>query len=306
MKSYATGPEEADVAPVNAINEFAAPPAVHTRQWDTGLRYTFSAALKLVAGVFDVRKPYYSDDANVFRLLGQERHTALELSLTGRVAPGLTIVVGSVLLDPRVTGEEVASGRIGPKAVGQSDCYTSASVQYQLPRFPQLSIDTRVNSSGWRTASADNRLRIPPDPDGYRRALSVRDRWRAADTTAERLEHLQQLRLGDRHVRRYPAQPSAASEPNAERGLLTVTAADAGRYRALAGFWKQRLRLGEYSRRASMGVLRSSRAPADLGNPAKLAGPSAIAHDFSFRLEGCRTNLLLLARLREPTRGACG
>jgi iron complex outermembrane receptor protein len=161
--SYATGLEEGGVAPANAINEYAAPPAIHTKQWDAGLRYAPTPELKLLAGVFDVRKPYYSvDEAKVFRLLGQERHTGIELSLTGRVAPGLTIVVGSVLLNPRVSGEEVASGRIGPKAVGQSDRYTSASIQYQLPRLPRVSIDTSINSSGWRTASSDNRLRIPP------------------------------------------------------------------------------------------------------------------------------------------------
>lgn len=160
--SYSTGLEEGGVAPENAANKSAAPPAIRTRQWDAGLRYAFTPALKLVVGVFDIRKPYYGlDDANFFRELGEQRHRGLELSLTGEVVEGLNIVLGTVLIEPRVSGEEVANGTIGEVPVGQTERLTIGSAEYQLPWVPSLSVSATVTSVDDRMASSDNRLSIP-------------------------------------------------------------------------------------------------------------------------------------------------
>lgn len=60
--SYATGLEEGGVAPDNATNKNHAPPAIRTEQWDAGARYAFTPALGLVAGAFDIEKPYVSGE----------------------------------------------------------------------------------------------------------------------------------------------------------------------------------------------------------------------------------------------------
>src|SRR6185369_1849296 len=160
--SYSTGLEEGGVAPENAANKNAAPPAIRTRQWDAGLRYALTPSLKLVAGVFDIQKPYYGlDNANVFRELGEERHRGFELSLAGEVLEGLSVVFGTVLMEPRVSGEEVANGTIGKVPVGQTERFTIGSAEYQLPWMPSFSVSATVQSVADRMASSDNRLSVP-------------------------------------------------------------------------------------------------------------------------------------------------
>jgi iron complex outermembrane recepter protein len=172
--SYSTGLEEGGVAPENASNKDAAPPAIRTKQWDAGLRYAFTPALKLVAGVFDIEKPYYGlDDANTFRELGRQQHRGFEFSIAGQVVEGLNVVIGTLLLEPRVQGEEVTSGRIGKIPVAQTERVTIASADYRLPRLRSLSFDATVESIDSRMASSDNRLSIPA-----RSVLSLGARWR--------------------------------------------------------------------------------------------------------------------------------
>lgn len=160
--SYSRGLEEGGVAPENASNKNAAPPAIRTRQWDAGFRYAFTPALKAVVGVFDIQKPYYGlDDASLFRALGEQQHRGLELSLTGELLDGLNVVLGTMLLEPRVSGEEVASGRIGKIPVGQTERLTILSADYRLPWLQSVSVDATVTSVDDRMASGDNRVAIP-------------------------------------------------------------------------------------------------------------------------------------------------
>ncbi|TAJ69530.1 MAG: TonB-dependent receptor [Phenylobacterium sp.] len=160
--SYTTGLEEGGVAPENASNKNAAPPAIRTKQVDAGLRYALTSELKVVAGVFDVRKPYYNlDRANLYRELGEERHKGVEVSLSGQLASGLTVVAGVVLMRPRVTGEEVDAGRIGKIPVAQVKRLAIVGLDYQLPWVERLSVSATVTSLSAREVSRDNQLQIP-------------------------------------------------------------------------------------------------------------------------------------------------
>lgn len=160
--SYARGLEEGGVAPAVAVNKDAASPALITRQIDAGFRYAFSDELRLVAGVFDVRKPYFNLDAmNFYRELGEFRQRGIEMSLTGSPVKGLTLVAGNLLLQPRVTGEEVDQGLIGERPVGQTNRLTIVSADYQLPFAKGFSVNGTLTSVGDRVASRDNQLSIP-------------------------------------------------------------------------------------------------------------------------------------------------
>lgn len=100
--SYARGIEESGNAPETAVNRGEGSPASLTKQIDAGLRFALTPAVKLVAGVFEVKKPYFDiDTARVFRQVGDVTHRGVELSLTGQVAPGLTVVAGTVFLRAR-------------------------------------------------------------------------------------------------------------------------------------------------------------------------------------------------------------
>jgi iron complex outermembrane recepter protein len=220
--SYSRGLEEGGVAPDNATNKSAAPPAIRTQQWDAGFRYAFTPALRAVVGVFDIQKPYYGlDDASFFRALGEERHRGVELSLTGELLDGLNLVIGTILQEPRVSGEEVASGRIGKVPVGQTERFTVASVDYRLPWLPSVSVDTTIQSVASRMASSDNRLSIPA-----RSVMDVGARYRFKIGRAPTTLRLSVGNVFDKFGWR--TNSSAVFVTNAQRRVSLTIASDFG------------------------------------------------------------------------------
>jgi iron complex outermembrane receptor protein len=152
---YTRGLEESGVAPLNAVNRNSAPPALRTNQRDAGIRYAILPRLSIVAGLFDVRKPYFNVDPDrVFRELGTVRHRGIELSLAGQPIEGLSVVAGAVFLDADVSGEAVDVGTIGPKPVGTTGRTIRANFDYRLPFFEPLSLDLGITNMAGRVASA--------------------------------------------------------------------------------------------------------------------------------------------------------
>jgi len=159
---YTRGLEENGIAPGNAANRNAVLPFILTRQMDAGLRYALTPDVRLVAGVFDLRKPYFTtDENNVFTELGEIRHQGVELSWTGEFFKRLTIVAGAVLTRPRVTGPAVDSGQINSKPVGQTSRTLRANAYYRLPWLEGLALDIGLLHTGERTASSDTHLTAP-------------------------------------------------------------------------------------------------------------------------------------------------
>lgn len=152
---YTRGLEESGTAPANAVNRNEAPPALKTSQRDAGIRFVIMPRLSLIAGVFDVRKPYFNLDPEfVYRELGVVRHRGIELSLAGQPVEGLSLVAGAVLLNADVSGEAVDLGSIGPKPVGTSNRIVRANLDYRLPSFDAMSVDLGVTHEAGQVASA--------------------------------------------------------------------------------------------------------------------------------------------------------
>ena len=159
---YTKGLEESGSAPAEATNRFAVLPAILTRQIEAGARFSLPSDVKLVTGLFDVRKPYYAfDSARFFRELGEVRHRGLEVSLTGEPVENLTVVIGGVFMKPRVSGEPVDRGEVGRKAVAQTGRTMRASIDYRLPFVEGLSVDAFIQSIGDRVASVNNKVVVP-------------------------------------------------------------------------------------------------------------------------------------------------
>jgi iron complex outermembrane receptor protein len=151
---YTRGLEESGVAPANAVNRNSAPPALRTSQRDAGIRYAILPRVSLVAGVFDVRKPYFNVDPDlVYRELGTVRHRGIELSVAGQPVDGLSVVAGAVLLDADVAGEAVDLGIIGPKPVGTAGRILRANFDYRLPFVEGLSVDLGITNQAAQVAS---------------------------------------------------------------------------------------------------------------------------------------------------------
>lgn len=155
------GLEESDVAPEIAVNRDEAPPAVRTRQFDAGIRWRLGG-MTLIAGGFDIRKPYYGlDTANVFRRLGNVGHRGAEVSLSGSPTSGLTLVAGGMLLDAKLGGGEVAEELIGGRPIGTPSRTLTANIDYRPPALPAISLDLALQYTGRRYADAANVVRVP-------------------------------------------------------------------------------------------------------------------------------------------------
>ena len=171
---YAKGLEESPIAPTIAVNRDEAPPAIITEQKDAGIRLTLARDLRLVAGVFDIRKPYFALDADLlYRNLGELRNRGLEVSLAGKITPRLSAVLGLVLLDSKLKGTAVDDGLVGKRPVDSVPRYASAAVEYAMPWVDGLSLDLRYENYGKRPADRLNTYYIPA-----RHVVSVGSRYR--------------------------------------------------------------------------------------------------------------------------------
>ena len=119
--------------------------------------------MRLVSALFDIRKPYFEIDSRdgVYRILGTVIHRGAEFSLSGEPLPGLNLVAGAVLLQPRVTGQAVDEGRLGAKPIGRTGVLIDINADYRIAAIAGASVDMRVLHEGDRVGRADNRLDIP-------------------------------------------------------------------------------------------------------------------------------------------------
>ena len=179
---FARGLEESPVAPQVAVNRDEAPPAIITRQMDAGVRLILPRDMRLVAGVFDVSKPYFAlDTARVFRNLGEVRHRGVELSLAGQPLPGLTAIVGAVFLDAELSGDARDQGLVGRRPVAWFGRYINGALDYRLPFVEGLSVDLAYESTSDRAADRLNSFVIPAR---YVLALGARYRFSIDDAPA--------------------------------------------------------------------------------------------------------------------------
>lgn len=191
---FTQGLEESPIAPAVAVNRDEAPPALRTRQIDAGLRWTVTPGVRLVAGVFEVTKPFFSLDATrTFKQLGVVRHRGAELSLSGQLAPGLTTVVGTALIDARLSGEAVDAGLAGPKPLASFGRLSTAVFDYRPPFAPDFSVDLVFESTSDRVASLDGKLVIPA-----RAIASIGARYRFSIGKAPVTIRAQVANIGDK------------------------------------------------------------------------------------------------------------
>ena len=159
---FVTGLEESGVAPNNAVNRNEALPAIRTRQFDAGLRWTLADDIRLVAGVFDVSKPYFNLGVDGrFDALGRVVNRGIETSLAGPVTRHLSVVAGAVLLWPRVTGEAVTRGLVGPRPVGALAQRLEFSADWRPPIAPGLSLDLVASHRSPEITTVNNNVSLP-------------------------------------------------------------------------------------------------------------------------------------------------
>lgn len=158
---YARGLEESGVAPPNAANRNAPLPAILTSQKDAGLRWAITAKVKLIAGVFELTKPYFGfDGAQVFRQVGSIRNRGAEFSLSGPLTGRLDLVAGGVVLDAQVERDAQATGTIGRRPVGVAKHLFNVNLNWRTPWLEGLALDASLLERGAMPATTDNSLEI--------------------------------------------------------------------------------------------------------------------------------------------------
>lgn len=160
---YTQGLENSGVAPSSAQNSGAVLPASLTWQGDFGARYAVTPRLKIVAGVFELQKPYFNlDTSNIDRELGVQQARGVELSVAGEVTKHLNVNIGVLDGVVAISGPNLAAEGVGPVAVGQTRFLAVASANYTLPWRPAASLDVRVVHISSAPESVDNAVYTRP------------------------------------------------------------------------------------------------------------------------------------------------
>jgi len=160
--SYTRGLEDSGSAPSSAANRNQPLPAIETEQEDAGVRLALTKALRLVAGVFEVRKPYFEfDAANRFTQLGTVQNRGIELSLSGAATPRLDIVAGAVLSDPKVGGEGARLGLVGTDPVDKPHTRIGLNADWRLPGLDAVTLEAGLTHIGRRAATTDDVVHVP-------------------------------------------------------------------------------------------------------------------------------------------------
>ena len=159
---YTQGFEDSGAAPSTAANRGSILPATRTWQIDAGVRYPITPKLSLIAGVFELNRPYFNfDTENVDRQLGVQRASGLELSLAGEIATGLNINAGALIGHVEVIGPDLAALGEGSAAVGQPSNQEQFNLDYALPKLSGLSVDLAVGHFSTAPATVDDGVFIP-------------------------------------------------------------------------------------------------------------------------------------------------
>jgi iron complex outermembrane receptor protein len=160
---YTQGLEDSGVASSNAENRGAILPDARTWQTDAGIRYLVTPQLKLIAGVFEIEKPYFNvDSGNVDRQLGLQRASGLELSASGQLIENLHITTAMLLGEVRVEGPDLRAEGVGPIALNQARLTASINASYNFPIPPAVSADISIFHFGSYPASIDDVAQAPP------------------------------------------------------------------------------------------------------------------------------------------------
>ena len=154
--SHADSLEQGDSAPDGAANEGTTLKPYRSRQWEAGVKQRWGG-LDASAAVFRLSRPFaYVDSSdNLFKLLGDQVNTGLELTAGGEVTRGLNLRAGLTWLNPKLrnTGTASTSNR---QVVDVPKLRASVLAEYQLQAVPGLSVNAGLQFIGRRPANETN------------------------------------------------------------------------------------------------------------------------------------------------------
>jgi iron complex outermembrane recepter protein len=159
--SFVQGLEDSALAPASANNRYEPPPATRTWQVDGGVRWAPSARLQLIFGGFDIHKPYFNVGTdNVYAQLGRLQYRGLETSVSYNDR-GLTLLLGGVLIKPRVDRALPEPGATGSTPLGPVPLTLTFNADYAPPQWGPWAASLQWNRLAPRVATTDNAVYLP-------------------------------------------------------------------------------------------------------------------------------------------------
>ncbi|WP_313441450.1 TonB-dependent receptor [Novosphingobium sp.] len=135
-----------------------------SRQYEVGAKYAFSDSLLLTSALFRIEKAnsYTETDANNMTTIsqdGRQVHQGVELTLTGKVADNLNVVVGGTLMDLSIQKASNAALK-GKSPTGASPLLLKGSVDYGIPGIEGLTLSGGLYYNGYKYQDAANLNKI--------------------------------------------------------------------------------------------------------------------------------------------------
>jgi len=160
--AYTKGVEDSGTTPQSARNRGEAVPATVTKQIDVGFMYVFRPGLRMNGALFQITKPFYDKDAtNLYTDVGDWRQRGAELSFTGQLMPGLNIVAGAVVYQPRVIGPLVDQGVVGSVPMGRDESAARLDLQYGPASWMGVSVEGQLEYTDRGYGNTLNRADVP-------------------------------------------------------------------------------------------------------------------------------------------------
>lgn len=176
------GIEEAGTAPQNAANRYEVLAPVLARQSELGVYWRPRSGVTAIATLFEIEKPEPGFDSNdEYRYLTTVQHRGVEASLAAPITDRSRIVLGALWMQPRLSGELVASGEAASRPLGRSSRVASVGFEHQLAWLTGLSFDIDASYSSAKLASVADGTETP----GYLLAnVGARYRFSIADAAS--------------------------------------------------------------------------------------------------------------------------
>jgi iron complex outermembrane receptor protein len=160
--SHVEGFEAATRPPDSALNRATLSADVQARVSDAGLRYVFNDQLKMLAGWFELAKPYDGVDKNrFFHNLGDMTDRGLEASLTYRPARNLKFEAAAAVQDMKLAGPTVTTGLSGPHPAGTYKGRAEAKLEFAPHHLSGWAFSAKAAWKDRVYASVDDRYRLP-------------------------------------------------------------------------------------------------------------------------------------------------
>ena len=147
-------------------NAEAIMPPLESQQLELGVKATVGGVL-MTAALFQIDKglQYYQYNAGTdnytYVQSGRQVHQGLELTSTGRVLPGLTVVGGVTIMDAKVTRNRANTALEGKTPANVAENFAKVYAEYDLPAVPGLTLTGGLYYTGKQAVDALNTDEIP-------------------------------------------------------------------------------------------------------------------------------------------------